>query len=368
MLTSRPFVVLALFASVLAGCIAPPAAVAQDGAEQRPEASIPQFMQDLRAHGRWFTMKDRGWVWQPNDIEPWWVPYTHGTWRFTTEGPYWESAKPYGWAVFHYGRWLHTAQEGWVWIPDTTWGPGFVCWRYGKGYLGWAPMPPMAAGDPGIASGSCNVPTGAWSFAVVTVAFDRYIEPYIVPRARNVNLLGVTTSRTDYQRGGLGWVDRSIPTEVVRELPGMKGPVASLSLRQAPPDAPDDANAGSIPTYAPIFSGKKTFADVKFTPASPEDSQANEAEHPANAVVVHADALRRAHEQLMQHQHLINSRLRMMHVHDMESPPWKGFPEEDLPMWHARELQQQAHEDAAQRQWVDQRFLVIIARPEVSSD
>ena len=370
MLDGRPFAVLLMSVCVLAGCLACSArALAQDGSMDRPEVPIPAFMQELSNQGRWFSMDDWGWVWQPNDIEPWWVPYTHGEWRFTVQGPYWVSAKPYGWAVFHYGRWMHSQGHGWVWVPDTTWGPGFVCWRYGKGYLGWAPMPPEKPGDVGIATGACTVRASGWSFILARLAFNRYVEPHIVPRARGINLLGVTTSKTDYERGGLGWADRSIPIEVMRELTGMDEAAGKLTMLKSPPKAMSirsatSEKAGDIPTYAPVLTGKGTFVDVQFTQDEPATSDSDQKEHPGFKVANHADAMRRAHEQLMSYQQMMNTRLRMMHIHDLQSPPWREFSVEELPAWQARELQEQAHQDAAQRRWVDERFLMVIAKPE----
>ncbi|MFM8785319.1 MAG: DUF6600 domain-containing protein, partial [Phycisphaerales bacterium] len=37
-------------------------------------------------------------------------------------GLYWHSYEPFGWAVYHYGRWAWWDPRGWVWIPDKTWG------------------------------------------------------------------------------------------------------------------------------------------------------------------------------------------------------------------------------------------------------
>ena len=203
---ARSLVYLAAFVCALAGCLAPASpTTAQDATGDRPNLTIRQFMGELSNHGEWFTLDEWGWAWQPYDIEPWWVPYTHGEWQYTNQGPYWVSFKAYGWAVFHYGRWMLAEDRGWVWIPDTQWGPGFVCWRYGKGYLGWAPMPPEKPGDVGIATGECDVPATGWSFILAHYAFYRNVEPYIVPRARSVNLMEVSTTKTDYQRGGMGW-------------------------------------------------------------------------------------------------------------------------------------------------------------------
>jgi hypothetical protein len=32
--------------------------------------------------------------------------------------------------------------RGWCWIPGTLWGPAWVSWRWGGGYVGWSPLPP----------------------------------------------------------------------------------------------------------------------------------------------------------------------------------------------------------------------------------
>jgi hypothetical protein len=48
----------------------------------------------------------------------------------------------WGWAPFHYGRWIMDPQFGWAWIPGRVWGPAWVSFRYGGDYVGWAPLPP----------------------------------------------------------------------------------------------------------------------------------------------------------------------------------------------------------------------------------
>jgi hypothetical protein len=78
--------------------------------------------------------------------------------------------------------------------------------------------------------------------------------------------------------------------------------------------------------------------------------------HPAYRAATNADAMRIAHERLMDYQHVANMRMRMMHDHDMTNPPWRGFPAEDVPNWHTRELHEQARHDMSQRRWIDDRF------------
>ncbi|HXJ74402.1 MAG TPA: DUF6600 domain-containing protein, partial [Candidatus Dormibacteraeota bacterium] len=61
---------------------------------------------------------------------------------------------------FHYGRWACPAGVGWVWVPDTCWGPSWVSWRYSSSYCGWAPLPPSACWVAGVGFCHNNVAVG----------------------------------------------------------------------------------------------------------------------------------------------------------------------------------------------------------------
>src|SRR5947207_1936823 len=70
-------------------------------------------------------------------------PYSSGGhWVLTEFGWTWVSDWDWGWAPFHYGRWAVAGSGRWCWVPGTIWGPAWVAWRSGSGYVGWAPLPP----------------------------------------------------------------------------------------------------------------------------------------------------------------------------------------------------------------------------------
>ena len=72
------------------------------------------------------------------------VPYeTNGRWVYADEGWEFESDDPWGSITYHYGRWFKDHELGWVWAPDTIWGPSWVEWREGGPYVGWYVMPPI---------------------------------------------------------------------------------------------------------------------------------------------------------------------------------------------------------------------------------
>jgi hypothetical protein len=76
-----------------------------------------------------------------------WRPYSDGYWAYTDVGWTWVSYEDFGWATYHYGRWIRLRGRGWVWVPGRDWGPAWVSWRTGGDYVGWAPLPPRRAGD-----------------------------------------------------------------------------------------------------------------------------------------------------------------------------------------------------------------------------
>ncbi len=111
--------------------------------------NVSFFHESLGHHGHWITVASYGQVWVPVGVAAGWQPYTLGHWVLTdANGWMWVSDEPFGWATYHYGRWTFVESHGWVWIPGTVWGPAWVVWRNGGGYVGWAPMPPAAIAGP----------------------------------------------------------------------------------------------------------------------------------------------------------------------------------------------------------------------------
>lgn len=110
---------------------------------QYEDVSLETFYEELSPYGVWIDDPQYGHVWRPDvdqdDFRPY---YSNGHWEMTRYGNTWVSDYDWGWAPFHYGRWHYSNRRGWLWIPDTKWGPAWVSWRSGGGYYGWAPLGP----------------------------------------------------------------------------------------------------------------------------------------------------------------------------------------------------------------------------------
>ena len=112
--------------------------------------ALTDFRPYVDPYGSWVQDPDYGLVWIPSAhvVGTDFAPYvTSGHWALSRSGEewVWVSDYPFGWVVFHYGRWVRTPSWGWVWIPGRRYAPAWVIWRVeasGYGYVGWAPAPP----------------------------------------------------------------------------------------------------------------------------------------------------------------------------------------------------------------------------------
>lgn len=117
--------------------------------EAGTEISVDFFYDNLGSDGNWVEVADYGYCWQPAVAvsNPSWRPYADGYWAYTDVGWTWVSYEDFGWATYHYGRWMRLRGRGWIWVPGRDWGPAWVSWRTGGDYVGWAPLPPRGGGD-----------------------------------------------------------------------------------------------------------------------------------------------------------------------------------------------------------------------------
>ncbi len=115
-------------------------------------SALTEFKPALEGHGAWVDDSTYGTVWVPAESEVGtdFVPYTtSGHWTYDDSASHvWVSDYSWGWAPFHYGRWVHVSRlsgGAWAWIPGRTYSGAWVSWRTGGPdyeYVGWAPLGP----------------------------------------------------------------------------------------------------------------------------------------------------------------------------------------------------------------------------------
>jgi hypothetical protein len=104
--------------------------------------------EDLDDHGSWRHTPDNGDVWFPRTSVPGWAPYHNGHWDYIEPWGYtWVDDEPWGFAPFHYGRWV-SYEGSWGWVPAPPQSEGVVYVRpvYAPALVAWVGGPHFAIG------------------------------------------------------------------------------------------------------------------------------------------------------------------------------------------------------------------------------
>lgn len=180
--------------------------------------SFGVFYDELSPHGEWIAIGGGVYGWRPAGVYTDWRPYTVGRWCWTNYGWYWLSDEPWGWAVFHYGRWYYDDYYGWIWIPGYDWAPAWVEWRYSPDYIGWAPLGPYAVFN--ISWGvhyrtRWYTPVHWWSFVPCKYVAHPNVHRYVYRTENNTRFIGVTRSGGSVRYEGGRIVSRGPEREYV---------------------------------------------------------------------------------------------------------------------------------------------------------
>jgi len=139
-----------------------------------PPPYVPQVVDqmtganELTGDGSWEGDPDYGAVWYP-DVDSDWAPYREGEWAYVAPwGWTWIAVEPWGFAPFHYGRWIRRGAR-WGWVPAAdraaagtapvyapalvsffglTVGAALTADMIGSGRIGWVPLAPGEAYRP----------------------------------------------------------------------------------------------------------------------------------------------------------------------------------------------------------------------------
>ncbi len=134
-----------------------------------PAADVPKQVacmtggQQLAQYGSWSQTSQYGQVWYPSSVPADWAPYREGHWSYVAPwGWTWIDNEPWGFAPFHYGRWVQYGGR-WGWVaaaPDAPYEPypvyapamvsfvdvggaalaGFAAGAFVGGAIGWFPL------------------------------------------------------------------------------------------------------------------------------------------------------------------------------------------------------------------------------------
>lgn len=178
------------------------------------------FYTTLSPYGTWIEFGDGVYGWRPVHMRTGWAPYANGRWLWTSDGWYWDSYEPFGYIVYHYGRWYYDNYYGWVWIPDYQWAPAWVEWRYDNAYIGWAPLPPYAVFSISIGihfTYTYYTPYAHWHFVKYRYFCDPYVIKYYAAPKYKYRIYSGTRYRNDYGYRNGRVINRGIDVNLVRK-------------------------------------------------------------------------------------------------------------------------------------------------------
>ncbi len=179
---------------------------------------VGYFYHHLRPYGEWIEFEPGFYAWRPSITRIGWRPYMVGRWVWTDYGWYWVSHEPFGWVVFHYGRWYYDDFYDWIWIPDYVWGPAWVEWRYSDSYVGWAPLPPYARFSITVGirfTTRWSAPVHYWNFVETRRFTDHSLDRHVEPVERTRRMFGYTRSGGRYEVSGNRIINRGVDRDLI---------------------------------------------------------------------------------------------------------------------------------------------------------
>jgi hypothetical protein len=171
--------------------------------------------EDLDDNGGWRNTPDYGNVWFPHTTVVGWAPYKYGHWAYISPWGYtWVDDAPWGFAPFHYGRWVNYSGV-WGWVPcpprapnvvyvRPVYAPALVAWvggpQFGVGLsVGWFPLGPREVFVPSYpVSRTYITKVNVSNTTVNTTVINNYYNTTVVNRNTTVVNNNVTVFHQTY--------------------------------------------------------------------------------------------------------------------------------------------------------------------------
>jgi hypothetical protein len=246
-------------------------------------ASVTGY-EDLNAYGGWANQGDYGQVWTPRAVPAGWEPYRNGHWAYMRPwGWTWVDEQPWGFAPFHYGRWVNVNSR-WSWVPpgretQAVYAPALVS------FIGAAANLLLASSQPSVGW----FPLGPR---------EVYVPPYTTNRDyfRSINRANVRdqalidaryqwAQQQEAQRQNdprFTHVNQRFATVVPQQAFQQSQPVAPVAIKVAP----EQLSAAPVaPVAAPPVAMRNPGPAARTPDGKPAENRANAA--PSNGPVAH---------------------------------------------------------------------------------
>ena len=212
---------------------------------------------DLARYGAWSVAPDGTHLWTPSKLPAGWAPYQQGAWSWNSPwGWTWVDDQPWGFAPFHYGRWL-SVKGRWAWTPG-QWGTARPV--YAPALVGWFGGPALTVD---------GAPATGW----VALAPDEPVFPAYAVSAKYWNALTNASVAPAHRRAvAIAGRARLVPAGEVayanRAVPGALSVVGTAALLPHVPVSTMPAPRGAE-LRKPAFEALVDKAKATAPPAAP---------------------------------------------------------------------------------------------------
>jgi hypothetical protein len=225
--------------------------------------------EDLDDNGDWRDDSQYGHIWFPNRVNPGWAPYREGHWDWIAPWGYtWVDDSSWGYAPFHYGRWVNVdGRWGWLAGPPAeppVYAPALVVFvgsgapGFG-GNIGWFPLGPREVYVP-------SYPVSREYVNRVNVS-NTTVNTTNITNVYNTTIINKTTNVTN-----ITYVNRTVQgavTAVPQRTFASAQPVAPAAVKmnaQQIAAAPVSVRPAIAPTQLAVLGSKAATANRVSTP------------------------------------------------------------------------------------------------------
>jgi hypothetical protein len=219
--------------------------------------------EDLDDYGDWRDDSNYGHVWFPTRVSAGWAPYREGHWDWISPwGWTWVDDAPWGYAPFHYGRWV-TVGSRWGWVGGPVdvapvYAPALVVFlgTGGIGFggnVGWFPLGPREVYVP-----SYNVSRGYMNRVNIS---NTTVNNTTITNVYNTTIVNRSTNITNvvYQNKNVAGAITAVPQRAFVNAQPVAGVAVAVNAREMA-SAPVSSRATVAPSRESVLGSRANSA------------------------------------------------------------------------------------------------------------